>query len=494
MDRFQGDTMNDYCHSWDEIDELPEVLDRSIYFEDKKFKAPILAGDILFHDFSLNPEDNSHVSRGFLVTTDNKQILRYNGAYYNTDGENIISSITQKVLGKLSCTRYKNEVINWAKDCSDIQIDREMLDNDPTIIGVQNGVLNIETMEFTNHSPGYFITSILPVIYDPEATCPTWEKFLQDVLYMDDIPFIQEMVGYCLYRRNPWAILVILLGHGRNGKTTFIKTITTLLGEQNVEHIPLQMLTNLFNRAKLYRKWANLCADIGEEEIKKTGLIKELTGGDPIFARDLYQSGFNFTPYCKHIFACNILPTCNDNTLAMQERFAILEFPNTFKRGTPDCDPFLFDKLSTDKELSGIFNWALAGLKRLLENKTFSPYRNLEDVTQYKAESKNPVKIFCDTYIESSIDGEHTKDEVYKLFIQFADEHGHPKMYSPHFSQQFKMYAPFSLSEGQSRAVGRKQVWRGIKIKDDFSPGGQQEGQMQLQQKATEGGVKDVKD
>jgi putative DNA primase/helicase len=434
------------------------------------------------------------VNRGFLVTNDDKKIWHYNGRYWENDGEEAIRNIVQKVLGSQCTKRRKDEIISWIKDCTEIQVDRKLFDAEPNLIPCKNGIFDISTMEFKGYDQyvGWpIMTSFLPVSYEPTMDCPNFKKFLEDVLYIEDLPFIQEFVGYCLYRKPTWAILVILLGHGRNGKTTFINTLTALLGEDNIEHIPLQHLAkDIFARSRLFGKWANLCADIGEEEIKKTGLVKELTGGDPIFARDLYQSGFNFINYAKLLFGCNILPICKDNSLAMKERYAIIEFPNQFLRDSPECDPFILDKLTTDTELSGILNWAIEGLQRLLKNKTFSKYRDLEDVSKYLAENKNPVKKFVDSYIEYAFDSELVKDTVYQAFLKFARENGHPTMYSNHFSSTFKLFAPHGMSEGQSRAVNRKKVWIGIKFKDSIL-------QEDLQEKlicSTEEGVNDVND
>ena len=262
---------------WHEIDELPQILDKNIYFEDKKFKAPLLANDIIF---------NLGVNRGWLITDDDKKIWRYNGRYYEDDGEEKIRNLVQEILGNSCNTHYKNEVVNWVKDNSILFTDREILDS-PEIIGFENGVFDLSTMKFKDYDGDfYWLTSILPVTYDSTATCPTFKKFLEDVLYPQDVEFIQEYIGYCLYRKYTWSIMTIFLGHGRNGNTTLVNTITKLLWDKkNVEHMPLQLLAkDVFARARLYGKWANLCSDIGDEEIERTGLIKELTGGDYIFA------------------------------------------------------------------------------------------------------------------------------------------------------------------------------------------------------------------
>lgn len=450
---------------WEEIDELPTKLEKNIYFVDNKFKAPILAGDIIYQDYSFNPDDTVHINRGWLVLSDNKKILRYNGRFYKDDGDTIIKNIVQRVLGSRTTKARKDEVISWVKDNYDLYVERTLFNKTICKIGVENGVLDINSMEFNQHSPDDYLTSILPVTYDPGATCPRWESFLQDVCYMEDILFLQEYVGYCLYRNYQFAILVLLVGSGRNGKSTFIRTVTEMLGQKNVSQIPLQQLAHSeYGRASLYNKWANLNADIGSQEIKSTGVLKMLTGGDYVYARNIYEPPFSFINYAKLLFACNELPTCKDTTVAMMERWAVIEFSNVFKRGTPECDPDLFDKLKI--EIPGIFNWAVQGLKRLLENKTFSPYRDLEDVSKYLVENKNPVKIFCDTHIREKKDNVISKEMVYKAYLRFTEETKHPKMHSNHFSAQLKMFAPYGMTEAVPRTLTnkRQKSWVNIEL------------------------------
>ena len=187
----------------------------------------------------------------------------------------------------------------------------------------------------------------------------------------------------------------------------------------------------------------------------------------------------------------------------MKETIAIIEFPNIFERGSPECDPFLLERLTTDKELSGILNWALEGLQRLLKNKTFTKYRNLDDVTKYLSENANPVNIFIKTHIVEKYGNKILKDSVWKAYNKFAKLHGHPLMFSNHFSQHLKMYAPW-LTDEQPREFNRKFVWLNIELVG-FEPdmfGLEKNEKLDIQQEElsegpicpTEEGVKDVKD
>jgi putative DNA primase/helicase len=405
--------------------------------------------------------DNEH----YIVIRDNQEIMKYNGGYYERGAEYHIENRINFYCDTLTTNKIKSEVKGFIK--SNSYVDRETIEQPSNLINFKNGILDISTDQLIPHDPIYTFQNQIPVDYDATVKCPTWETFIDDVLYPEDVPFMQEVCGYLLYRRYTWALLVILLGHGRNGKTVFLNVLSKLIGEKNTEHVPLQTLAHeRFAKAKLYQKHANLCSEIGAKEIKDTGTLKQLTGEDMIFARELYQNGFNFRNYAKLIFSCNILPDVGEKTLAMNERLAVVEFPNTFPRGSPDCDPDIYDKLTTPEELSGILNWILTGLRRLLKNKTFSPYRNFENVSEYLKVNQDPVNMFVDKHIVFCADTQIQKETTYKKYLQFVKENKLPMLNSAWFSKKFKMFAPHGMDEGQPREGGHKRTWTHVKFID----------------------------
>jgi putative DNA primase/helicase len=411
--------------------------------------------------------DNEH----YLVTRDNQEILRYNNSYYENNAACIINNRINYYMDILTTNRMKSETIGFIKNTS--YTERKDLEQPLNLINLKNGIYNIDTGELISHDPKYTFLYELPIDYNPVANCPTWKKFIEDTLYKEDVEFIQELCGYLLYRSYPWALLVILLGHGRNGKSTFINVLTAILGKENTVHIPLLTLAiNRFAKAKLYQKHANLCADLGAKEIKDTGTLKQLTGMDTIYAEEKHEKGFGFVNFSKLMFACNILPTIDDRTLAMIERIAVVEFPNTFERGTEECDPHIIDKLTTPEELSGIFNWMVEGLKRLLANKKFSTYRDFDNVSEYLKASQDPVNMFVERFIFSDPNGEIQKETVYNQYLKFATDNKFPTVISAVFTKKFKPCVALflketgKLDEGQPRTGGHKPTWKGIGLCD----------------------------
>lgn len=437
----------------------PELLKQyGALYEDDKGKPHINCPNLAK---LLMEADKEH----YIVMRDNQEILRYNGSHYENNADYHIESRINYYCDSLTANRIKSETIGFIK--SNGYKEREKLEQPLHLLNFKNGIVDMNTGKIISHHPRFIFQFELPIDYIPTSDCPVWKKFIEDVLYQEDIPFIQEVCGYLLYRRYTWALLVILLGHGRNGKTVFLNVISKLMGEKNTEHIPLQTIAHeRFAKAKLYQKHANLCSELGAREIKDTGALKQLTGEDMIFARELYQNGFSFRNYAKLIFSCNLLPDIGDKTLAMNERLAVVEFPNTFERGTPECDPDIYDKLITPQELSGILNWMLEGLKRLLTNKKFSPYRNFENVTEYLKVSQDPVKMFVDQYIVSDSTYQIQKEIVYKRYLEFVKKNNMPTLVSGWFTKKFKMFAPLKMGEGQPRIGGHKETWKGIKFID----------------------------
>jgi len=402
----------------------------------------------------------------YLVTKDNQEIFSFNGSYYEPNGEALIKERVQYYLDDINGLEYiKKEVVGYIRNHA--YVDRETLNPPLNLINFKNGIYDFETKTFTQHSPEYYFLGEIPVNYDPNVKYEKWEKFIDDITYPEDKKFIQELCGYLLYRKYRWAILVILLGHGRNGKTTFINVLTFVLGKENMGHITLYMLEcNRFASSHLYKKFANLCADPHEHEIKDTALIKQLTGCDAIFAEEKHKPGFHFESYAKLIFAYNILPEIKDKTLAMSERLAVIEFPNEFKKDNPECDLYMFEKLTTDEEKTGIINWMLEGLERLLKNNNFTPYRDFNNILEYKKKCQDPVYLFINSCLEYDHNVVTKKKVVYLEYKKFCEKNKLPILNDVWLSRKLKQFFPseWKIEEGQEKET----TWMGLKIKENI--------------------------
>src|SRR5919197_5073264 len=226
------------------------------------------------------------------------------------------------------------------------------------IINLQNGVLDIDTLELKEHSPDQLSLVQLPVKYDPAAKCPRILKFLGQVLHPQDVFTAMQIIGYCLYKTAKFEKAVMLVGPGLNGKGVFLKIIEALVGLENTSHVSLQDLDReRFATEGLYCKMVNTHADLTQVKLSSTGNFKMLVSGDSIRAQKKFKDPFNFRNYAKLIFSANKIPESDDQGYAYYRRWLILEFEKIFDEGDKDTE--LICKLTTPEELSGLLNLAL---------------------------------------------------------------------------------------------------------------------------------------
>jgi len=294
---------------------------------------------------------------------------------------------------------------------------------DPGSVVLANGELELATCTLASYEATHYHLNTLPIRYDPNAACPNFTKFLTEILPGQET-LIQEMVGYCLLKAYPIQKAFVLQGAGANGKSTLLNVIAAFLGTDSVSSESLfSLTTNRFSPAQLYGRLANLAPDIGADELKRTGVLKSLTGGDTLRAERKNQHPFTFRNYAKLIFSCNQLPASPDNSDAFFRRFQIIQFANVFPDKT--ADKHILDRLTTPEELSGILNWALIGLARLLEQGCLTNTQTTEQIKQLYTEMSDPIQAFLTEAVEEDVDAYVVKDELYRTYAEFCRQRGH---------------------------------------------------------------------
>jgi len=294
------------------------------------------------------------------------------------------------------------------------------------IIAFQNGLYDISTGELKPHDPTIFYTNVIPHNFDPEAKCPKWEKWLKEVVREEDIDFIQEWIGYLMYDSYPEPAFVILVGKGQNGKSVFMHVIQELVGEKNYTNVSLHdIVSGPYALSELHRKLANICDEISNRAVRNSGPLKMISAGSWVEARQIYGKHFHFRNYAKPMYSCNEPPEFKDESDAIKYRLKAIEFPYTFRKN-PDATKG--EKQARDRreleaelkaEIPGIINWALKGLKRLMDNNfTFTESRSTEETWAFYRRKSNPVACFVEECLEFTDDPADviSKPEMYEKF------------------------------------------------------------------------------
>jgi len=346
----------------------------------------------------------------------------YLDGVYEEKGKEIIKIEAEKHMGEFCSTHFVNEVVN--KIARKTYIERERLWNCPVnLICVKNGVLDIKNLKLTPHKKDWRFMSKIDVAFDRKKNCPKFLIFLNEVLYEDDIRVAQEWFGYNLYRRYPIKKAMVCKGPKNTGKTQFINILMGFIGEENCANKSLQRLAEgKWQVATLYNKYANISDELSEKAISDVNVFKELTGDSLIDGEIKFGNSFKFRNFAKLTFAANKIPyiSVDDSDEAYFDRWIILEFDNRFDDGSSHTKKEIWREIVNDEdEKSGILNWSLVGLKRLLRNGKFSykkDWKQIRDIMK----KENPVYAFVRDCCREKIGEKISKAELFERYGEYC--------------------------------------------------------------------------
>ncbi|MFH1377105.1 MAG: phage/plasmid primase, P4 family [Candidatus Woesearchaeota archaeon] len=404
------------------------------------------------------------MNKFYLFTVqDTDEIFVYESGVYVPYGEIKIAQFIQKGLGGLSSIHVVNETLAHIRRSS--YKNRIKIVEPIYKICLNNGILDLNTMEVEPHNFDIIFFNKIPVDFDSESKCNKFEEFLKQILPEDTHNIIQEIFGYVLFKKYNIHKAIMFVGVGANGKSTLLNVLRYFLGNQNISAIPLQQLCiNRFSVSSLFGKLANIYADLSSAELKETGIFKALTGEDSIRAERKFKDEFFFDNYAKLIFSCNAVPKTPDDSDAFFRRWIIINFPNQFIGSSANKD--LLSKLTTESELSGILNWAIIGLKRLLDNKDFSTAKSVKEVREEYIRMSDSVKAFIMDCIKISPESFEQKRELFTHYTDYCREKSYPPLSEGTFHRDLQRsirvedYRPQLEIEGIKQRV---QCWKGIK-------------------------------
>lgn len=242
----------------------------------------------------------------------------------------------------------------------------EQFDRNPWLLNTLNCTIDLSSLPVVKqHSRDDKITALCPVEYDANATCPLWESFINTIFDGDEelIDYIQQAVGYCLTGDVSQHSLFFCYGKGSNGKSTFLNTLMALLGSDYSMKAPADLLLVQQNKphptelADLHGKRLVCCIEADDGKRIAESMVKEMTGGDALRARKLYQDSFEFDATHKIWLAANHKPTIRGTDEGIWRRVKLIPFNHSFE-GSKDTE--MPTKLKA--ELPGILAWAIRGL------------------------------------------------------------------------------------------------------------------------------------
>jgi putative DNA primase/helicase len=302
-----------------------------------------------------------------------------------------------------------------------IPISPMQTDIDGMLLNTPTGIFDLREGVLRPHDPEAYITKIAHVEYDPTATCPTWERFLGEIFGGDTdlINYVQRAVGYSMTASTVEQCVFFLHGSGSNGKSTFLSIIREMMGDYTVniqpETIMVKNSAGGANSDIARLKSARLVTTVEPNEGARLneGLLKQLSGEDPVTARRLYGDEFEFIPQFKLWMATNHRPLIRGTDDGIWRRIKMIPF--TVQIPDEKKDKHLAGKLR--RELPGIFNWAIEGCRKYQESGLQEP-RSVRGSTMEYRKDMDAIQQFIDECCEQS--GECPAVSLYSAYSDWA--------------------------------------------------------------------------
>lgn len=305
-------------------------------------------------------------------------------------------------------------------------------DRHPWLLNCQNGTLDLCTGELREHSREDFITKLCPTPYLPDATCDAWRQFLSSVFPQPVlVEFIQRFLGYCLSGDVREQLLPIFWGEGSNGKSTLLETILHVLGSDYAIKAPADLLimrkteAHPTERADLFSKRFVACVESGQGRNLNETFVKELTGGDTIRARRLYENFWEFSPSHKVVLCTNYRPEVRGVEHAIWRRLALVPFGVTFwdpDKGESGPAEFAQDKTLLDRlrhEAAGILAWCVEGCRDWRENRLRLPAEVIDATLAYRYD-QDVVAAFLEECCTLENGARVRASELYEAYVMWC--------------------------------------------------------------------------
>ena len=274
------------------------------------------------------------------------------------------------------------------------------------------------------------VRSRFPVRYDPNAKVPErWLRFLSELFWPEDIPTIQEFIGYCLIPSNAGQKMMVIKGNGGEGKSQIGHVLSRLLGPNAKDGSVGKISENQFARADLEHVHLMIDDDMRLEALKQTNYVKSIVTAKG--KMDLERKGKQ--SYQGFMYA-RILAFSNGDLVSLYDRsdgFFRRQLILTTKRkaaGRID-DPDLSDKLCS--ELEGIFLWAFEGLQRLLKNNfRFTESDRARMNREMVKKDANNIELFMESqgYITREEELTISSKQLAQIYGIWCDENAYPAM------------------------------------------------------------------
>jgi putative DNA primase/helicase len=410
---------------------------------------------------------------------------RYTGKRWRPDLNGAVERLAKKTVGSLSDLadkvedgKSRNALTKWARTSESrsritamidlarsepgIPVDPAALDSDPWLLNFKNGTLDLRSGKLSDHDTADLCTKMVPYDFDPNAKCPLFKEFLRRI-FNNNVAlqqFVQRAFGYALTGSTREQVFFVFWGSGANGKSTLLEVIRAGLGDYAIAADASLLMSKTHDgiRNDVARLAGSRLVSTGETESGRflaEALVKQLTGGDKITARFLYQEFFEFDSQFKLFLATNHKPIIRGVDNAIWRRIRLVPFQVTIP--PEEQDKSLPQKLR--RELPGILTWLVRGCLKWQDYGLDQPDEVLSATQAYRVEMDVIGGFLKDKCVERS-DLRETATTLYSSYKSWCEANGERALTQQRFG--------IALTDrGFARTRTRRaRFWIGLKCAD----------------------------
>lgn len=343
------------------------------------------------------------------------------------------------------------------------------------MLPVANGVLDLKDHRLLPHSPDYYFRGVIGVPYIPGATCPRWDKLLEEQVHCEDADLINRLAGLAIYGSNVAQVMSLLIGAPASSKGTIVRVITGLVGVSNVGTLRTTQLDGRFEVGRHRHKLLLYGPDVDEDFLTNQGasLLKAITGQD-LFSPEFKNS--NAVPPAEPLRA-SVMMTANSRLRirfqgdkdAYRRRFVVI----LFEKEIPEAEriPDYADRL-LQNEGPGILNWALEGLKALVHDgcKIVLTERQRQIRDKLLDESESSVAFAREALLKDPR-GRLRASVTYPAYVEFCAARRWAPLTPHRFEVELKraIVDQYGITQSQDfhTLTGAARGWRGVRLKEE---------------------------
>ena len=317
--------------------------------------------------------------------------------------------------------RGKKEFPHWSRHVNAVAPAEEML-------ACSNGLLHIPTRKLFPLTPGFRNVFAVDYNYDEHALPSNlWINFLNQLWPGDQqsIETLQEMFGLFLTNDTSYQKAFMIVGPPRSGKGTITRVLQRLLGKDHIAATTLSALGETFGKQPLLNKTVAIMSDVridGRSDLQSVSeSLLSITGEDTVPVNRKNMTTVMEQLKVRFLLTTNTVPRLPDSSEALTKRFIMMQLLNSFYEKE---DKALSAKLTEERGMSGLLNWALDGLRRLNARGYFVQPTSAETSSKMFREASNPVGEFVKENCVVKDDAECSCKDLYTVYTAWCEEEG----------------------------------------------------------------------